>query len=130
MLVGGWHYIHPPLPGELLTSCMTRNALAHGMSPYRFLALFWQREPVWERDFDRDPGGLLRTDRRSQAADWLDDLARHMKLTRSTLEDATLAGYRARLAGPRSLGGDTPLVLSAGIHHRVASAVVVEIRSP
>ena len=119
VLVGGWHYIQPPLPGELLTSCLARNALAHGMSPYRFLALFWQREPVWERDFDRNPEGLLRTDRRPDAPDWLDDLARHMKLARPVLENATLAGYRARLAGPRLLGGDTPLVLSAGVYHRI-----------
>ena len=63
MLIEGWTRRLPPLPGELLTSCLARNAAAHGTSPYRFLALFWQGDPVWERDFDRAPDCLLRARR-------------------------------------------------------------------
>lgn len=60
MLVGRWSRRLPPLPGELLSSCLARNAAAHGTTPYRFLALFWHGDPAWERDFDRDPASLLR----------------------------------------------------------------------
>ena len=118
MVIGGWTRRLPPLPGELLTSCLARNAEAHGLTAYRLPALFWHGDPVWERDFDRDPGGLSRVRRGSAAPDWFDDLARAMDVPRGVLQDATLAGWRARLAGPRRLGGDTPLVLSAGVHHR------------
>ncbi len=118
MVIGEWTRRLPPLPGELLTSCLARNAEAHGLTAYRLLALFWHSDPVWERDFDRDSEELSRGGRRPHSPDWLDDLARSMGVRRGVLEDATLAGWRSRLAGPRRLGGDTPLVLSAGVHHR------------
>lgn len=119
MLIGGWHHRLPPLPGELLTSCLARNALAHGTTPYRFLALFWQGDPVWERDFDRAPECLLRLDRGAEAPDWLDDVAAALNVPRQVVEDATLASFRVTLGGPKlAARGDTPLVLSAGLHHR------------
>ncbi len=117
MLIGEWTRPQAPLPGELLTSCLARNAFAHFTTPYRFLALFRGGDPVWDRDFDRDPGKLSRC-RRPRAPDWLDDLAALMHVDRALLEDATLAAWRHSLAGPRRLGGDTPLVLSVGVHHR------------
>lgn len=119
MLVGGWSRRLPPLPGELLTSCLARNARAHGMSPYRFLALFRQREPVWERDFDRDPAALRRTGRGPNTPNWVDDLAHLAGLSRGEMERATLTVERRMLGGPALPNrGDTPLVLSAGVYHR------------
>jgi hypothetical protein len=119
VLVEGWSRRLPPLPGELLTSCLARNALAHGTTPYRFLALFWHGDPVWERDFDRDPASLLRLSRRPSAPDWLADVAAHLGVARDIVEDATLMDMRVRLGG-RGLTelGDTPLMQSAGVHHR------------
>ena len=120
MIVGGWTRRLIPLPGELLSSCLARNAYAHGSTPYRFLGLFWHRDPVWERDFDRAPAELLRTVRGPGAPDWLDDVAGKLCVPRETVEQATLAGLRERLGGPKTPArGDTPLVLSAGVHHRV-----------
>ena len=114
-----WTYRQPPLPGELLSSCLARNAAAHGTTPYRFFALFWHRDPVWERDFDRDPGALARLDRAPGSPDWLDDLAKHLGMPREAIEDTTLAGWRERLGdGLRPQAGDTPLILSAGVFHR------------
>lgn len=119
MIVGGWAHRLPPLTGELLTSCLARNAFAHGTSPYRFLALFWHGDPLWERDFDRAPERLLRLDRGAAALDWLDDVAAALDVPRQVVEGATLASYRAALGGPKlAARGDTPLVLSAGLHHR------------
>ena len=119
MILGGWAHRLPPLPGELLTSCLARNAAAHGTSPYRFLALFWQGDPVWERDFDRAPDRLLRARRGAGAPGWLDDVAAALGVPRGAVEDATLAPLRAALGGPGlAARGDTPLVLSAGVHHR------------
>ncbi len=118
MTLGGWPFRSAPIEGELLSSCLARNAFAHGTTPYGFLEVFWPGDPVWNRDFDREPERLSRRRKGPDAADWLDDLALRMGFPRSVLEDATLAAWRSRLVGPRRLGGDTPLVLSAGVHHR------------
>jgi len=119
VIAAEWTFRLPPLPGELLSSCLARNAFAHGTSPYRFLALFWHGDPLWERDFDRAPERLLRLDRGAEAPDWLDDVAAALNVPRQVVEDATLASFRAALGGPKlAARGDTPLVLSAGIHHR------------
>ncbi len=115
---GGWPIRLVPLDSELLSSCLARNAYAHGSTPYRFLNIFWEHDPVWNRDFDRGPEGLSRTCRRSGALDWPADIAGRLGLPRGVVEHASLAGWRARLAGPRWPAGDTPLVLSAGVHHR------------
>lgn len=118
MLVGGWSRPQPPLKGELLTSCLARNAQAHGTTPYRLLALFWQRDPVWERDFDRDPAALRRAGPILGEKDWLADLAECLATDQAKVEAATLASWRSVLAGRNLSLGDTPLVLSAGVHHR------------
>lgn len=119
MVVGGWTRKLRPLPGELLTSCLARNAQAHGSTPYRFLSLFWPRDPVWERDFDRDPAELRRAVRSERAPDWLDELSDALGTARGDVEAATLAGWRS-LLGSDTNGqvGDTPLLLSAGVFHR------------
>jgi hypothetical protein len=69
MIRGGWNYRLPPPPGELLSSCLARNAHALGCTPYRFLNMFWEGDPVWNRDFDRDPAGLSRAGRRPHVPD-------------------------------------------------------------
>ena len=117
MIIGGWAYRLAPLPDELLSSCLARNAHAHGLSPYRFLALFRRGDPAWDRDFDRDPVALGRAG--AAGKDWLSDLAGLMALPREELARTTLQAERAILGGPRlPARGDTPLVLSAGVHHR------------
>ena len=117
MILGGWTRRLPPLPGELLTSCLARNAHAHGSSPYRFLALFWPRDPVWERDFDRHPRALGRAG--EARPDWLADIAGKLQVPVATIEAATLQGLRQVLSGGRAgATGDTPLLLSAGVYHR------------
>lgn len=119
MILGGWPIRLAPLEGELLSSCLARNAYAHGSTPYRFLNLFWERDPVWNRDFDRDPTALLRVDRAPGATDWLDDLAERLGVPRCTVAEATLAGWRERLdGGVARQACDTPLLLSAGVFHR------------
>lgn len=119
MIVGGWTRRLRPLPGELLTSCLARNAHAHGCAPYRFMNMFWEGDPVWSRDFDRDPAGLSRAGRRPHIPDWLDDVAARLGVVRAEIEAATLAGWRVPLAGTApALFGDTPLMLAAGVLHR------------
>jgi len=119
VIVGGWVHRLAPLPGELLSSCLVRSALAHGTTPGRFLRLFWQGDPIWERDFDRAPAALRRTRRAAHGPDWLDDVAARLGVTRGAVEDATLTPWRVRLGGPSLAAcSDTPLVLSAGIRHR------------
>lgn len=114
-----WTFRLPPLPGELLTSCLARNALAHGTSPTRFLSLLWQREQPWSVDFDRDLAGLVPRDRGRGGRDWPDLLAEAMGLPRDAVLAATLDAYRVRLAGraPNARGA-TPLLLSAGLAAR------------
>ena len=73
---------------------------------------------MWQRDFDRDPGALSRPALGAGAPTWTEDIAKHLGVSLDVVKEATLAGWRNRLAGPRRLGGDTPLVLSAGVHHR------------
>ena len=90
MMRGGWNYRLPPLPGELLSSCLARNAHAHGCAPYRFLNMFWEGDPVWNRDFDRDPAGLSRSGRRPHVPDWPDDFTNP-----STLASAVTIPIRA-----------------------------------
>ncbi len=107
-----------PLPDELLSSCLARNAYAHGSTPYRFLNLFWEHDPVWNRDFDRAPARLSRRCQEAVTPVWPADIAARLGVTREVVADASLDAWRARLSGPRRLGGDTPLVLSAGVHHR------------
>lgn len=117
MILGAWTRRLPPLPNELLTSCLARNAYAHGSSPYRFLALFWPGDPVRERDFDRHPGALGRGGR--SQADWTADIAGQLHAPVAAVEAATLQGLREVLAGRHAKArGDTPLLLSAGVHHR------------
>ncbi len=119
MIIGGWAFRLAPLPGELLSSCLARNAHAHGLSPYRFLALFKRGDPAWDRDFDRDPAALGRAGPAAAGTDWLSDLAILMGLPRADLARATLTAERAVLGGPRlPARGDTPLLLSVGVHHR------------
>ena len=116
-VLGDWAHRLAPLPGELLTSCLARNAHAHGSSPYRFLALFWPGDPVWNRDFDRDPGALTRGGRRQ--ADWITEIAAKLSVPTEAVEAATLRGLREVLAGGQTgTPGDTSLLLSAGVYHR------------
>lgn len=118
MLVGGWHYRLPPLSGELLTSCLVRNALAHGTSPTRFLSLFWPREQPWSVDLDRDLPGLRPRGRADAGRDWPDMLATSLGVPRAAIVGATLDGFRRRLTGHAPTArGRTPLVLSAGLSH-------------
>lgn len=121
MIRFGWRFRLAPLPGELLSSCLARNAFAHGSTPYRFMNLFWEGEAIWNRDFDRDPARLLRRDRRKGAADWFDDLAEHLGTPRRAIEGATLHDFRRLFRDGRasdSNAGDVALILSAGVYHR------------
>lgn len=109
----------PPLPGELLSSCLTRNAFAHGLPPYRFLNLIWDHDPVWDRDFDRDPDALRRSNRTACTRSWRDDIARHLGVSEEVVMDATLAGWRETLGTNVAAGAaDSRFILSAGIFHR------------
>ena len=81
--------------------------------------MFWQRDPCWERDFDRAPSTLLRADRSPGAPTWLDDLAGSLGASLEVVRAATLESWRGVLGGVKLADrGDTPLVLSAGVHHR------------
>ena len=55
---GPWPWRLPPIAGESLTSCLIRNARAHGDGAWTFMASAWPGDPVWERDFDADPTSL------------------------------------------------------------------------
>lgn len=112
----------PPLPGELLSSCLARNAFAHGLPPYRFFNLIWDHDPVWDRDFDREPDELTRAGKPRRGQGWFDDVAGHLGIPRDDVRAATLSDWRHTLTGGQpSRFGDTPLILSAGVHHRTRS---------
>lgn len=117
MILGRWAFRLPPLEGELLSSCLARNAYAHGTAPQRFLELFWPREAVWNRDFDRDPAALGRPG--EAATSWMAEIAGQLCIPVESVRRATLQEWRGALGGPRlPARGDTPLLLSAGVHHR------------
>ena len=117
MILGRWAFRLPPLDGELLSSCLVRNAYAHGTSPQRFLELFWPRQAVWNRDFDRDPAALVRPG--VAGSDWVAEIAGRLGVPLEHVRRATLQEWRRMLGGARlQERGDTPLLLSAGVHHR------------
>lgn len=117
MILGRWAFRLPPLEGELLSSCLARNAYAHGTAPQRFLELFWPREAMWNRDFDRNPAALGRPGK--AGVDWLAEIAERLGVSADVVRRATLQEWREALAGERLPSrGDTPLLLSAGVHHR------------
>lgn len=118
MILSRWTRRIPPLPGELLTSCLARNAYAHGTTPYRFFSLFWPGDPVWNRDFDRHPCALSHGGEVSGSG-WLTEIADMMQVSVNSIETASLQGLREVLAGDRLRAtGDTPFLLSAGVYHR------------
>ena len=111
-----WTYRQPPLPGELLSSCLARNALAHGLPPTRFLSLAWPGEQPWCVDVDRDLPRLRPRGAAHAGGSWPDMLAGALGLPHAVVLDATLDGYRRVLAGRApNARGRTPLVLSAGL---------------
>jgi len=116
VIVGGWVHRLPPLPGELLSSCLARNALAHGTSPMRFLSMIWPGEQPWCLDIDRDLRGLRPRSEANAGRDWPDMLANALRVPHAIVLDATLDGFRKRLVGRTpNARGRTPLVLSAGV---------------
>ena len=116
MILGGWAFRLPPIEGELLSSCLARNARAHGTSPQRFLELFWPGEATWNRDLDRRPAVLPR---RGSTADWSQEIAGYLGIPVDKVRQATLQGWRETLADARLPShGDTPLLLSVGVYHR------------
>jgi hypothetical protein len=42
----------PPVPGELLTSYLARQAILHGVSPHTLVQLASPGAAVWNRDVD------------------------------------------------------------------------------
>jgi len=117
VILGRWTFRLPPLEGELLSSCLARNAFAHGTTPQRFLELFWPRAAMWNRDFDRDPAALRRPG--ETGSDWVAEIAGRLGIPLETVRRATLQEWRIMLGGARLPDrGDTPLLLSAGVHHR------------
>lgn len=117
MIHGSWAFRLPPIEGELLSSCLARNALAHGVSPQRFLELFWPGEATWNRDFDRDPAALARPGK--AGVGWIKEIAGCLGIPADELRQASLQGWRHLLGGERpSPRGDTPMLLSVGVYHR------------
>jgi len=117
VILGNWAFRLPPLEGELLSSCLARNAYAHGTAPQRFLELFWPHEAIWNRDFDRDPAALGRPGR--TATGWVAEIAGQLGIPVASVQLATLQDWRGALGGPRlPARGDTPFMLSAGVYHR------------
>jgi hypothetical protein len=109
MILGDWIFRLSPKTDELLSSCLVRNALAHGSTPYRFLNLFWPGFPVWNRDIDRAPN-----------PEWLTQLADILKIQSERLDRCTLRSMRQRLVCGRALEhSGTPLLLSLGVFHRL-----------
>ena len=116
-VVGTWRFRLAPFEGELLSSCLVRNAHAHGAEPQLFVGLFWPGAPVWRRDIDRDPEALGGP---AGAPDWIDAIGGRLGVDPAALRRATLRGWREALAGGRPpRRGDTGLLLSAGVHHRL-----------
>lgn len=77
-----------PFEGELLSSCLVRNARSHGTSPQRLTALFWHGEAVWMRDFDRDPASLSRLE--AGSCDWIQTLSDRLGLPEDAVRRTTL----------------------------------------
>jgi len=114
---GGWAFRLPPIEGELLSSCLARNALAHGTSPQRFLELFWPGEATWSRDLDRNPAALTRPGKAGIC--WIGEIAGCLGIPADRVRQASLQGWREALgAGRLPSHGDTPLLLSVGVYHR------------
>lgn len=117
-IIGGWGRRLPPYPGELLTSCLIRNAAAHGLTAYRFFSLICPGADIWNRDFDRDPALLGTRSPEPGRPTWPEVIAARLGTEPDLIEDATLAGWREHLVEESARYGDTSLILSAGVHHR------------
>lgn len=117
-IVGSWTRRLPPHQGELLTSCLIRNAHAHGLSPYRFFNLIWPGAHIWSRDFDRDPELLDKTPKASPRQTWIEKIAEQLHIKAVDVEKTTLAPWRLILSEHQKHTGLSRLVLSAGIYHR------------
>lgn len=116
MIAAEWTFRLPPLPGELLSSCLARNALAHGTSPTRFLSLIWPGEKPWCLDIDRDLPSLRPRGAAQAGNSWQNMLADALGIPPAAVLEATLDGYRRILTGRTpNARGRTPLVLSAGL---------------
>lgn len=98
---GGWTFRPAPFDDELLSSYLTRIALLHGTSPYRFCAWHFPHASVWNRDIDRSASGVL-----------LEKIGQAAGMPASRLRNMLIDW------GDRNSGGDCPWVTAVGIYHR------------
>ncbi len=100
---------HPkPLPGELLTSWITRLARDNGLKLQTFFEhVFGKSYQLWNRDIDR------------AAPDWLlDVLSTRTGTPHRAIDRTTLLSYERRLYGHAHVAGQLRWILPAGIYHR------------
>ncbi|WP_414612785.1 TniQ family protein [Stenotrophomonas pavanii] len=98
----------PPVPGELLTSYLARQAISHGVSPHTLVQLVSPGMPVWNRDVDVSASSLL-----------VDSLAAESGLSPEVIEELTLSRWEQvtrRQLPP--IHGVYHWLGSVGVYHR------------
>lgn len=98
----------PPIPGELLTSYLARQAISHGVSPHTLVQLASPGTAVWNRDVDVSASSGL-----------IDDLAVASGQPREVLEELTLGRWEeVTRRQPELLQGTYHWIGSIGVYHR------------
>lgn len=92
--------------GEALSSYLVRAAHRNRTAPYSFLNCRWPNRQVWTRDIDR-----------TLDDNWLGELSVCSCNSLQGLRSGTFAAHVPKAV--LSMPGDVPLVLSAGIFHRM-----------
>jgi len=101
---GKWVYRLKPMPDELLSSWLIRNARAHGLSPSRFMSLIFPARAIWSRDLDRNADLNL-----------LKIISYYSGVQKNSLEEMTLGKFVSILGRTHPSHGILYMMLSAGI---------------
>lgn len=101
--------LHPqPIPGEILSSWLTRVAVANGMTVQRLCWESWSHRDLLMGDLDRNPPSEL-----------LDEMARRSKAPRDALQSMVLSSLEGRLLETfPSRKGWVPWILPASVRKR------------
>jgi len=110
MLLSGtvWPAHLKPLPDELLSSWLVRLARAHSLKLHTFCSITWPGKAMWNRDIDKSVDDEV-----------LNVLARKTGTAIERVRQTALADFEGMVYEKHNPYGNTRLILSLGIYHRI-----------